>query len=315
MQGYSIAGYLNAVIRRSERTILVEGVTDKKVLQRLKNERSAIVDRSLPGIVDVAGLLRDEEISGLGKKEIIKTVLSKIAGRPSMVLAVREKFGTLIDREWDGLTLDIEMSVPWFAPLQDHPNFVTVGHSVENYFFRLPVVTAFLRQFFSDSLNHDFFSSLARRFNSIIGFAVVYSIVMRDIDAIGRADRLISRNMTEWHGDRYLANEFLNQELLRRKIGFDRNIYLLINEGVRNYLEKHNAEEPGHWLCHGHLGEQAIWCCIASLAREHGVAADVAAQVERGLHDVRFRHCVDFLCRDGAHRHMPLDAAIEWLTN
>ena len=36
MQGYSIAGYLNAVMRRSAKTILVEGVTDKSVLQRQK---------------------------------------------------------------------------------------------------------------------------------------------------------------------------------------------------------------------------------------------------------------------------------------
>lgn len=313
MQGYSIGGYLNAVMRRTQKTMLVEGVSDRSVLQRLKSERCAIAKEDLPGVIDVADLLTDEAIKGLGKKEVIKTVLNRLAQSPTMLAKAAEKFGTLTDREWDGLTLDMELQNPWFAPEQGSPNFITLGHSVENYFFRLPPIEAFLRQFFSDHLNQRFFGDLSNRFHSIIGFAVVYSLAIRHIGCISRADRLVSRNMIEWCDSMYLATPGLNAALRGRGADFHQNAYLLINSGIQNYLSRFTASEPGHWLCHGHLGEQAIWACVANLAREQGVDNDVATQIERGLNDVRFRHCVDYLCRDENQMHAPLDSAVDWL--
>jgi len=314
MQGYSIAGYLNAVLRRSEKTMLVEGVTDKSVLMRLKNERCSTVGTDLPGVIDVAGLLTDDVLKGLGMKAVVKVVQDRLAQSPRMLAAAGDKFGTLTDREWDGLTVDMELESPWFAPDQGSPNFVTIGHSVENYFFRLAPIDAFLRQFFSDHLSQNFFNDLAERFRAIIGFAVVYSLAIRHIGAIGRADRLISHEMIEWHKGSYLSTARLNIALSNRGVVAAQNPYLLINYGVWKYAERYTAPEPWHWLCHGHLGEQAIWACVASLASEQGISPDVATQIERGLIDVRFRHCVDYLCRDADQTNTPLDSAIDWLT-
>jgi hypothetical protein len=314
MQGYSIAGYLNAVMRRTQKTILVEGNSDKSVLQRLKGERCATKSEELPGVIDIASLLTDEKIKGLGMKEIVKTVLTELSASASMSAKAAEKFGTLTDREWDGLTLDLELQNPWFPPQQGCPNFVTVGHSVENYFFRLPPVLAFLRQFFSDDLDQDFFNLLSDRFHAIVGFAVSYSLVMKHIGALTRADRLISTTAIEWVDSLYIAKPALNSCLTARNFHAQVNVYLLVNHGARAYADRFPTTEPGHWLCHGHLGEQAIWACVASLARECGVGNDTATQIERGLNDVRFKHFVDYLCRDNAHPHAPLDSAVEWLT-
>ncbi|SAL76848.1 hypothetical protein AWB68_05067 [Caballeronia choica] len=314
MQGYSIGGYLNAVMRRSEKTMLVEGITDKSVLTRLKNDRCSSAGTDLPGVIDVAALLTDDLTKGLGMKDVIKAVLARLAKSPRMLAVASGKFGTLTDREWDGLTLDMELQNPWFAPTQGSPNFVTVGHSVENYFFRLSPIDAFLRQFFSDHLGQRFFNELAARFHLIIGFAVVYSLAMRHIGSIGRADRVISRDMIEWHQGHYISTGRLNAALKARGAHTAQNPYLLINSGVHTYASRYTASEPGHWMCHGHLGEQAIWACVANLAQEQGVPTDVASQIERGLGDVRFRHCVDYLCRDGGQTNAPLDSAIDWLT-
>ena len=220
-----------------------------------------------------------------------------------------------MDREWDGLSLGMELQNPWFPPAQGSPNFVTVGHSVENYFFRLSPIEAFLRQFFSDYLNQEFFNELTARFHSIIGFAVAYSLALRSISAIGRANGLITRDMVEWRDAHYTATPLLNTGLAGRGVRAQKNMYLFINASVQMYLRRYENSEPGHWLCHGHLGEQAIWSCVANLAREMGATADITTQIERGLIDVRFRHCVDYLCRNGGPMHAPLDTAVVWLTS
>lgn len=313
MQGYSISGYLNAVMRRTDKTILVEGVTDRSVLLRLKSHQSAVASKDLPGLIDIAELISDDEIAGFGKKEVIQTILSKLASLSRASAAVTNKFGTLTDREWDGLSLDLDFTSPWFEPTQQSPNFTTIGHSVENYFFRLELIETFLRQFFSDHLTQRFFNLLHQRFNAVIGFAVIYSLVLKSINAVRRADRLISRDMVEWHGDCYLANPSLNAGLHRRGVRANQNVFLRINSVVNEYFERYTSTEPGRWLCHGHLGDQAIWSCIAHLARETGVANDVAEQIERGLRDVRLRHCADYLCRNDERSHVPLDLAINWL--
>ncbi|SCU91616.1 conserved hypothetical protein [Cupriavidus necator] len=314
MQGYSVAGYLNAVMRRTGKTMLVEGITDKSVLQRIKGDRNAKAGLDLPGAIDVAGLITGAEVKGIGKKEVVRTVLRQLAASPKMSAMASGKFGTLIDREWDGLTLDIELQNPWFAPTQGATNFTTVGHSVENYFFRLEPIAAFLKQFFSDHLTQQFFNELSRRFHSIIGFAVVYSLAVKNANAIGRADGIISREMIDWVDDLYIATPSLNDALLERRVDLTQNIYLLVNFGVQAYASRYKAAEPGHWLCHGHLGEQAIWSCVGHLAKEQGVSEGVAVQIERGLTDVRFRHCVDYLCRDANQMHEPLGTAVDWLT-
>ena len=310
MQGYSIGGYINAIARRSVKTMMVEGVNDRSVLNRLKLEKASVIGHELPGVIDVADILTGDEVSGLGKKAIIKSVLSALSETPA---TVAQKFGTLVDREWDGLTLDMDLQNPWNAPIQGSPNFITVGHSVENYFFRLSPIEAFLKQFFSDRLDQIFFNDLMDRFHSIIGFAVVYSLGMRHIGAISRADRIINRRLVEWHGDRYISTSALNSSLIARGVNAAQNVYLFINSAVATYLDRFTHSEPGHWLCHGHLGEQAIWACVANLAEEHAVPGDVAMQIERGLADVRFRHCVDYLCRQTAHLSAPLDSAVDWL--
>jgi hypothetical protein len=72
--------------------------------------------------------------------------------------------------------------------------------------------------------------------------------------------------------------------------------------------------EPGRWLCHGHLGEDAIWACIGNLASECGVGDETAREVERGYKEMRFNHAVDYLARETLSDSGPLDLAIDWLT-
>lgn len=82
MQSYSLNGYLKAVLRRTDKTLLVEGVTDQSVMTRLKRERSAELGFEPIGSIDVSALVQDVKTQGIGKKEVIRLVIAEIDSLP-----------------------------------------------------------------------------------------------------------------------------------------------------------------------------------------------------------------------------------------
>jgi hypothetical protein len=315
MQGYSIGGYLRAVLLRTPRTILVEGVTDQTLLVRLKRVRSAEAGTELHGQVDVAGLLSDPRLEGLGMRETIRVVRQEVASSgPVKAAMIDRKFGTLIDREWDGVQVDMQLQLPWSAPVQGGSHFTTVGHSVENYFFRLEAISAYLRQIFSDHLDQNFFNDLDARFHTILGFAAIYSLAIRHIQAISRSGTVITRDHLVWENGRYLVTNDLEIALNARGLQLPVEFSGFINFNIDTYLAQHHGQEPARWLCHGHLGEDAIWACIANLARVHNVNNEISNVIERGFKDVRFKLAVDYLARESIELSGPLGSAVEWLT-
>ena len=314
MQSYSLNGYLNAVLRRTGKTLLVEGVTDQSVMTRLKREKSAQLGFEPLGSVDVSALIQDVKTEGAGKKEVVRLAVAEIDSLPEHIARkIKPKLGVLFDREWDGLNVDMQLIAPWAAPEQDVPYFVTTGHSVENYFFKIDGIEAYLRQHFYLYLDQNFFNILRDRFNYIIALAATYSLAVRHVSAITRSSGLIGNHHVCWIGGRYLMQEAVSTDLAARGAVLPDDFLRLINSNIDLYLATHLEAEPGRWLCHGHLGEEAIWACISNLAAEFGMGAEVVRNVERGYKEVRLNHAIDHLSRSPAHESTPLDSAVDWL--
>jgi hypothetical protein len=312
MTGYSMGGFINAVVRRSNRTLLVEGATDHIVISRFKSEKEHLVKKNLPGVVDAAGILQEPLLKGMGNKERILAVLQHVNAMPKKDL-IFKKLGVLVDREWDGLQVNMQLESDWEEPVQNAPHFVTKGHSVENYFFSSFVVERYLRCFYSDKFDQNFFNELNSRFSKIIALAFVFSLGMRQAGAIGKADRLIGRNSVIWSNDKYLLKPDLCVGLKGRSVELPKNFDELLNANIDQYLKAHFDEEPGKWVCHGHLGEQAIWACVANLALAFGANENIAEAIERGERQDKTKHSVDTICRTQIVCD-PLHAAVDWLT-
>jgi len=314
MQGYSINGYLNAVRRRSAKTLMVEGITDSSVITRLKRSLGAATGQEPPGNVDLPGVLTDENLKGLGKREIVRRVLAAATSLAEKSPEIKRKFGTLQDREWDGLDLTLGLDALWMPPNQDCPHFVTVGHSIENYFFKVEIIDAYLRFSHSNDLNQGFFNDLHQRFGKIIILAAIYSIGVQSIFSIGKAGSLLTRGCVAWDGTKYTLTDALLPLLAQRGILHPARFLEDLNEQIQNSATDLATIEVPRWLCHGHLGEDAVWACVANLAREHNVSNEVAQSVERGSRDVRFKHASDYLSREEPTKISPLGDAVDWLT-
>lgn len=316
MQGYSINGYLNAVLRRSEKTLLLEGVTDRSLLNRLLLDHSTTQQSSAKGHIDCVQIISDPGLATLGHKvriiEIGRAALDLPSPNREKLLA---KFGTLIDREWDGLDTSTGFPPTWSPPTQVASSFTTIGHSIENYFFNVSGTTAYLRQSFPDDVSVPFLHDLEARFHQIIALATSFSLQLHDKQAITRAGGAICHQSLAWERDRYHLTDNIDGILQARGLNFPANFHALINSDVDTYLDQYESVEPGRWLCHGHLGEQAIWSCIGNLAIEHGMSEEVAIGIERGSQSTRQKHAADHLCGLTTQERLPLDDAVAWLVS
>lgn len=316
MQGYSINGYLNAVILRSEKTLLLEGVTDKSLLKRLLLDRSTAQSRNPKGHIDCVEIVSDASLATLGNKvriiEIGRVALALPSPTREKLLA---KFGTLIDREWDGLDTSSGSTPIWNPPTQFASSFTTIGHSIENYFFNVSGTTAYLRQTFPDEMSVGFLNDLEARFHQIVALAASFSLQLRDKQAITRAVGSICNQSIAWGRDRYYLTNKIDEVLQTRGLNLPNDFHALVNFDIDTYLGQYEAVEPGRWLCHGHLGEQAIWSCIGNLAIEHGLPKKVVSAIERGSQSTRQKHAADHLCGLTAQERLPLDDAVAWLVS
>jgi hypothetical protein len=313
MKGYSINGFLNTVLRRSGRTILVEGVTDQSLLTRLKLEIDIDSGRTPSGNVDPVCMISDDDLFGLGNKEKIARILGRISESPELQNALTEKLGSLIDREWDGLVVDLQIEGDWTEPAQISPHFTTVGHSVENYFFRSSAFESYLRAFHAENISARYTLDFHNNFNAAVGLANAYSLVLRKYGLITRGDGLISRQFIVWNGSRYGINSEITSAYAGRKVEFPAELVTMVNDNVELYFGRHPAVEPGRWLCHGHLGEQIIWACAAHLAEHHGMPREICEKIERGSKDVKFKFFSDYVTRESLDSSAPLRTAVEWL--
>lgn len=313
-KSYSINGYVNAILRRSGKTLLVEGASDKAAIHRLLAE-----DRSqLQGgaNIDHAGLIDDEHTRGLGNKDKIIHLRQVVKNLSESHPKLNELFASLVDREWDGLSISINgLSHDWHPPKQDDPHFVTFGHSIENYYLRSDSVIGFLKLCFPEYLTNELLVHLEQNFSQIIALAVAYSVHAKESNCIKKCGDLINRHNISYTNSNYHLNDSILEGMTSRQIASPDKFVHGVNLAVDSIWLNDKYIDNAQWLLHGHIGGEVVWACVAHAASQYGVPTDVAEQMERGHQKERERYLVDWLSQNGeVMNRQPLDTAVTWLT-
>lgn len=295
-----LSSYKLAVKLRSRKTILVEGVSDKTVLSRFilgKNHLDAVNSAFI--IDDVSIIGPDEQFSGLGNRQKLLVTASRVV-QPN-------KIKYFADREWDNIDLSA-VSLNCFSQ-SSQTVLLTKGHSIENYWFDKGAIVSFLIQTHAENINDGYLSEVSKRFNEFLRFSASYSIAAKDSQAITKCGGLIGAGDVVWTGARYEATEDLNLKCRQRRI--ESNIVQL----MQNNRAQIDAIQPAllQWICHGHLGEEAIRACAANLAKEYGIGDNTVSSIERGHQKEKLNHDAAYIAGCENSRIHPLDEILTWV--
>ncbi|MBD7923726.1 DUF4435 domain-containing protein [Xanthomonas bonasiae] len=304
MSSYSLGGYRIAIQARSSKTLIVEGKSDRLVLQRIFLE--PIMGSAVGGRVrvDSVDLVQDAALAGKGAREkvsIVTSLLNKLEGKAK----------GLLDREWDFFCTDT------YAENNNgdigENIFLTRGHSIENYFFDPGVCCDFLKKKYATCINPTTIDLAYSNFGKIIDFAFAYSVTCRRVQLIDRLDRLLTPMHLEWNGRFSFSLEFADA-LTRR--GVDASTCRRFNEvfeRVTVEVEQIRAgETSGRWNSHGHLGEDSVWACIGRLAMDSGVSQIEAEQICCGHREERLQSSAHILAANFNSELTPFEAIISW---
>lgn len=303
MSAYDLKSYELALQLRRRKTIVVEGVTDKRVLSRMFLEEETNSGKRRDCVIDEISLLsREKSFSGAGNRDRVIATGLHFAG-------VTDKLKCLVDREWDGVDLKIlqdpHPSAP--TPIWGH---LTHGHSIENYWFTASAACSFLRMQYGAELKGEFFIEFARRFESMLRISAAFSLAAKRLNVITTCQRgLLKAEHVVWVGGCYVPTPALALAGTSRAIADDLTI--------ATQAEMNRADLAAlsmttiQFICHGHLGEQMLRACAANLAQEFG-SKDIAEAVERGFQDVKLAHDADWLAATMTPAPAPLNDLIAW---
>lgn len=310
-KSYSLGGYLNAVTKRSARTLLVEGPSDKSAVHRVAAEQIPKLAHEFS--VDHAALIDDTDLAGLGAKA--KVLRVRVAA--DALLHQHPKLSNLAcltDREWDGIVLDAAaLNGGWAPPVQLANHFITIGHSIENYHFDCECVLRYLKFAFAEHVNHAVLESVTGGFRSAVALAGAVSFEVQAASCITRFGGLVNLEQVELRNARlYLGPPFVDAARARELP--DPDLFMQkVNEAVDTQWTTLAAAPHARWLLHGHIGSDVLWACVGLLALRAGVPAPIAQQISRGCQNERRRFWFDWLATEGGERRVPLDNATMWL--
>lgn len=309
---YSLNGYLNAALRRSGRTLLVEGPSDKHVLHKFELEQ--FPQKAGASVIDHAGMLDDLQLSGLGNRAKILAVRAQVSTLAVSVPKIAAVLATITDREWDGLNFVASVPHPtWSAPPQNPGHFITLGHSIENYHFDADFATEYLKYAFAEHISAHILTTVTNLFPAIITLATVFSLKIRDAGCIGRCGGLMAPEFILVKDGRvYLELEF-GSVCAARQIASAATIVGDTNSAVDVAWAALTTSEFARWLPHGHIGEEVLWCAIAKVALLGGVPTTVSNEIAHGYKKDRERFSAQWLSKLSTPRQEPLNKAIEWL--
>jgi len=309
-RSYSINGYINAVKQRSAKTLLLEGPTDRGALRRIMTECHLC---STHTVVDEAGLFENGDLNGYGEKQKILRTISRVHDILDKHPELGHKFATLIDREWDGLRLEpFELVNEWSAPEQSSNNFITTGHSIENYYFTQEYVVDYLKHAHSEYLTTTFRDTIQTYFPKAIALAVAVSFAMNDAKVFSRSKQMFGIGHIDVDRETIRLSSEFSDAALKRGIDEPELLRLRINDSLNEGWTVLASKPHAKWLPHGHIGSDVIWACIGAIALYLGVHRAACDSIAHGNQEERRRHWHSWLactCSDA----QPLPATIEWM--
>lgn len=312
---YSVNGYINAVLRRTSPTLLVEGITDKNAMHRLVAERKLPPGRQYA--IDHSAIFDDKSLTGQGAKAKVLHVALEANRLEKNFAKLSSIFAHLVDREWDGLSSDPKAAVErWEEPTQSGTSFVTIGHSIENYHFHPDCVVDYLRYGFAEQFSPEVEASVRRLFTSAVALAGAVSCQAREMQCLSRLSGLIGSMHIELtpSGTFYLANDLVTP--LAKRCCIDANKFVTqVNAAIDSHWTVLSRNQNCLWVIHGHVGSDVIWACVGLAVIAAGVSAETGEQIARGFKLERQRYCMTWLSRISPEFRVPLDQVVDWLVS
>lgn len=309
---YSVNGYINATLRRSSKTLLVEGISDKLAIHRMAAELYPLSKESVT--VDHAGMLEDTVLSGMGNKAKVLHIRDTADAMSSTLPRLQGVLASLVDREWDGLGFtSTTLDQCWTPPVQGTTSFVTLGHSIENYHFDIDCVIGYLKFGFPEHVSAELLTVIKARFSGILALATALSSVVKDGSCITRCYGLLEISHVRFQNDRcYLANQF-GLACQDREISTAGTLVHDVNHIVDTNWDNLSTPGKSRWLMHGHVGNETLWVCVAHTAASLGVSAEIVEQIAHGYQKERQRFCIDWISKADVSMRIPLDQSVDWL--
>lgn len=311
-RAYSINGFLNAALRRSSRTVLVEGPTDKHALHRIELERFPA--KAGASAIDHAGMLDDPALAGMGNRAKVLAIQARADALAISSPKISHVLATLTDREWDGIGFASYVpQPPWAPPAQQSNRFITTGHSLENYHFDVDCAIEFLKYTFPEHLSAPLLSEIHSKFSAILVFATVLCLKIRDESCIGRCAGLVDTSHVDLKNDRIYLDMSFGAACAGRNVSSSASIVADTNTAIDLAWEHLDGKHFTQWLPHGHIGEEILWSAVSKVAILAGVPVEVAREIAHGHRKERERFKAQWLSKIGPTRRSPLDSAVEWL--
>lgn len=298
MSSYSsVSAYLLAVQLRSKKTLLVEGATDKKVLSHFILKKNFIQNKSPDYCIDDASLVEDKTLGPIGAKQKILNIAAKLND---------EKFRCLVDREWDGLDATSFQYTPT-AHLNN--TYITKGHSIENYWFTCDSFIHFIIHTHPTLVSEDYLQNIRRNYAGILQFSAAYSLACRDFAILNRADDMISYENLDWNNSKFEAKPCIDERINSRGLSCN------LSDKIDNYLAFTSQldEATLQWICHGHLGEQAIRACLGYLALKAGYEHSTIKSITHGFKIEKLKLDADHVTTLPEEICSPFPAVLEWI--
>ena len=267
----SINAYVISVDIRKKKTLLVEGSSDKRIIQRIAANDPRCSTGSF--VIDTAEFIKCPEGSdniNIGNKSKVLDTYSR--------LQEIEKFAVLVDREWEGLRNGGGGWLEFELPPSVDRKLITSGHSIENYSFE--------PDFFSEAIIsrcYEFFSAdkvseIEECFSKCLLMALSLSEVLSDARMISKSSGIFRPSDFTWTAEGTL--EFnLESGLLDRM-----TCRSILNAG--EILERVNPKyeallitfefEPVKLYLHGHIGEEVVRAAVAAKIVSLGVPEESA---------------------------------------
>ncbi len=281
MPTYSSSGYGAAVTMRSNRTLLVEGPTDKATIARLFLElKDRGQTKSTTLLVDTAADIPDA--SG-GNRQRVEDMHARVGGST--------KFAALVDREFRDFELAMVSDLNPTHREVPQNLFWTRGHSIENYLSDVDLLASSLTERFPEYLFADQRNFIDTAFPSILRSCASVSLAAVYIARLDRIKTISSLDIWRINLDGSMEFDLpkLQAELTVRHISVEER-KLFASELKRTFARLVASDiRLSKWICHGHLAQGHIWCAIASLLRHHGLDNSIATQIGWGEREVLVR--------------------------
>lgn len=298
-----ISSYKLAIKLRTPKTVLVEGITDKLVLSRFLMGRNHSENNLSNFLIDDVSIIgNDATLSGLGNRDRVLAVATELNND-------QDKINFLVDREWHNI--DINAVTKTCFEQNNQTALFTKGHSIENYWFDPLALSNFLILEHAQSIKNEFLTELKNRFEEFLRFSASYSIAVKDASALTKCGGMISADDIEWNGQSYKPKATIVNKSQQRGIADD------ICQLMENNRQQIEAIQPDllQWICHGHLGEEAIRSCAANLAFEFGINENTARCIERGKHREKLQHDAIYMTDYDLTKLEPLGDLLRWVRN